>query len=342
MLHCQSTERSASQLKGMNATTRNADSHDEGLTNLTFIIPVRIDTADRLWNLSTILRFIEQRLGGAEIVVVEQDAQSQLAQVLARHPGVRHVFRADSGWFRKAECVNAGALAATRRYVCCYDTDILLAPQAMQDALKAMAHEGWKLVLPFNRIFLDVRGALRQRLGETLDLGPLGQLRSMKTAGTVPDASVRFVEGGIFIAERETFLAEGGLNRHMVSYGWEDTELHKRFTKLGYPILHLPGFNLVHLDHSRGPDSRPNEHYGANKREFLKIKAMPADELKRYVEDELSITERGKPAAIAALRAVQRRANRFNAMTARAFLALLTIQVQAHGAGAILRRLVGR
>ena len=51
----------------------------------------------------------------------------------------------------------------------------------------------------------------------------------------------------------------------------------------------LTDFNLIHLDHRRGPDSRVNEMYAINKMEFDKVTGMSVPELKDYVERELCI-----------------------------------------------------
>lgn len=312
------------------------------LDQLAFIIPLRIDTADRLWNLSTILRFIAGRLPGAEVLLIEQDATSRLDDLLAQHPEVRHLLIAESGPFRKTDCVNHGALNTTRRFVCMYDTDVMLDPAAILIGLHALTAGGWRLVLPYNRICLDLSGPMRTRLGQSLDLAGFDRVRRMPNADGQPNVAARFVDGGIFIADRETFLAEGGLNKKMVSYGWEDTELHKRFLKLGYPILHLQDFNLIHLDHSRGPDSVPNQHYDVNRQEFEKVDRMSRSELARYVETDLSLTARGQPQRLAALRAAQRRHNRLGLLKLQALWALLSIHVRAYGLKALAGRLAKR
>lgn len=307
---------------------------------LAFVIPVRVDSDDRLWNLRASLGFLQRHFAGAEVVVVEEATVSQLQSLVANFPAVRHVIFPNDDRFRRADGVNVGAAATERKYVCMYDADVLISPDAIANALQAMESKGWKLVLPFNRIFLDVSGGVRERLGTQFDISGFDKVTSLRDARELPDTRPRFVEGGICIVHREVFLAEGGLNRKMISYGWEDSEMHQRFAKLGYPILHLQGFNLVHLDHSRGADSRPNEFYDVNRQEFLKVKAMTQSALERYVETDLSLTALGDPQRLAALRASQRRNNRSGLLRLRALWSLLAIHARAYGMKYIFRRMV--
>lgn len=309
-------------------------------TDLALIIPLRVDTDDRLWNLSVVLRFLETRFQGVEVILVEQDARSKLAHLLSSHPGVTHLFLEDGGPFCKSRCVNLGAQHTQRRFISIYDADILIEPEAISRALRAIDRGGFQMVLPFNRIFVDVNGDRRKQLGDSLQLGTLGRIKRLQPAPYMAGVSFRFLEGGICVAARETFLAEGGLNLKMKSYGWEDTEMLKRFQKLGYPILHLPQYSLVHMDHARGVDSRPNEHYAINKAEFIKVRDMSRSELATYVATDLSISARGDAARLHSLRQVQHRRTAF--LKARAFIILCWIHLQALGPTGVFAKLIKR
>lgn len=263
--------------------------------------------------------------------MVEQDTVSHIDELLSRFPSVRHHFLLNSGNFRKVEAVNVGALMTDRRYVCIYDADVLVSPKAIDIAVHAMENSGWKIVLPYNRVCLDVRGPLRERLGRAGVVTGYDRLRALSAANHIPDASARFVNGGIVMVHREVFLAEGGLNRKMISYGWEDTELVKRLSSLGYPFLSVAGYNLIHLDHDRGVDSRPNDYYDVNMQEFRRIAAMSRAELIRYVESDLSLTCRGDTSSLARIRATAQSERPVYWMRLKAGFNLLRIHTQALG-----------
>ncbi|WP_373715407.1 galactosyltransferase-related protein [Roseateles sp.] len=308
------------------------------LASVAFVVPMRVDGPDRHWNLKSTLGFLTRNCPDADILVVEQDVTSQIQDVLAMYPQVRHLLQLNAGSFKKAEAVNAGACDTDRRYICIYDTDVLIAPQAIAAALHAMERRGWRIALPFNHIFLDVRGSLRTRLGEQGVIAGYDQICRLELAGSIPESTPRFLGGGICIIQREIFLAEGGLNKKMVSYGWEDTELIKRFDILGYPVLRIPGFNLIHLDHARGVDSKPNQHFATNEQEFRKVSAMSREELQKYVVTDLSLTCLGDSAALARVRTEARCWIPVGLMRLVSFVTLVRIHVRAHG----WQRVIGR
>ena len=301
------------------------------MNQVTFLIPLRIDTEDRLWNLDVVLRYLTTRLMAAEVIVIEMDGESRIRQVLERYPAVRHVFILNAGRFAKAEASNLGAMLSTRRYVCIYDTDVLLHPDAIMEAIDEMERVGWKIALPFNRVFIDVKGGLKKTIAETFDIDLLGRMTRLLKLGEHPEMSSRFLGGGIIMAHRETFLAFGGVNRKMISYGWEDTEVFKRFSQLGFPPLRLTSYSLIHLDHARGVDSRPGDHYDLNRQEYKKICAMSSTDLEAYVVTELSLTHRGDAEKIRALCREQAKLKLGKWLALRSMQRLLRASINAYG-----------
>lgn len=308
--------------------------------DLTFVVPVRIDGPDRLWNLRATLAFLCRRFSGAEIIVVEQALASRLGEVCADFPSLHHLHLRDDGRFSRAATVNAGALASSRRYLCMYDADILLAPQALDVALDCLARRGWHFVVPYNRICLDVSGGLRETLAGSDDFMGLDRIRRVSAVHGRPDVSARFVEGGVLVANREVFLAEGGANSRMRSYGWEDTEMIARFGRLGFPVLFLWRFSLIHLNHGRGEDSVPNRISEDNHREYLRVRGMSKRSLRLYVQSDLSLTMAHQPEALAAMRARHSSSSGLGLRALVAMTSLLRVHLQAHGVRAVLRRLI--
>ena len=233
--------------------------------------------------------------------------------------------------FSRGGAINTGLLRATRRYVCAYDTDILIDPAALRLAASLIASGRWPIVIPFNLIFVEVSGARRSKLIDSLDLTGLSTITRLAEVPKHPEITSRVLSGAIMMCDRDLAVMEGGYNRKMVSYGWEDIEFFKRFEKLGYCSYMLKDFNLIHLDHRRGPDSRVNEMYEINKLEFDKVVSMPRSQLRLYVERELHI---GPPVD---------RTHRRRSREMRALRNLLTMRRAAHLANklATVRRING-
>ncbi len=178
-------------------------------------------------------------------------------------------------------------MQATRRFVAVYDADVLFDPRAITSAVRLLRAGPIRAVLPFNSIFADVSGDLASSIGSTLDVGAAGLVTNARRAPSLPGLRIRVVKGGVFLGECDVLQLEGGFNKKMVSYGWEDVEVIHRLTKLGYRVFQLRRFSCVHLDHARGPDSVRNEYFAANEAEFRKVIAMSRRTLERYVESDL-------------------------------------------------------
>ena len=303
----------------------------ELLDVLTFIIPIRNDSDDRLFNISAVLRFLSKNMPNAEILVIEQDKETKLNNLHTDFPNVKFYFCKNENRFQKAHAVNFGAKLSQREYICMYDADVFIEPEAILSALFSMKRWGWRLAIPFNQIFIDIDGELRKKIAGTLDLGIYGRIKKIPPAHQFLNVTSRFLNGGIFISHRQIFLAEGGLNKKMLSYGWEDTELFKRFRKLNYYVLLINKFNLVHLCHERGADSRPNEYFNKNEKEYLKISKMSKGELLTYIRDELFLIPVEDNIKIDSIRRRQHFLNIIFQLRVRAFLNLLLVNIRAVG-----------
>lgn len=309
------------------------------IENLTFIIPIRVDTEDRIYNCETILRFIEKRFPLSEVILIEQDDFSKTDSLVKRFSQVRKIFTKNEGRFSKTRAMNLGITLASRPYICVYDTDVLIHPDAIFHALKILEAGIIRIVIPFNLIFADVSGNLRAEISRTLDLETYGKISSLNAMPRHEDLKVRVLNGGIMLACREIVALEGGYNKKMISYGWEDTEFFKRLNKLGYYSVMLSDYNLIHLDHRRGPDSRINEMYDRNRQEFEKVIAMSRRELRSYVENEIDIAEPEEKYRRSTLRKRQSIVNIFLAQKMYHLANKVRIYIQLYGLGFLFRRL---
>lgn len=196
------------------------------------------------------------------------------------------------------------------------------------------------VVIPHNRIFLDVSGTFKAEISSALDLDRFGKVRRFSDAPVRDDVAPRDCNGGIFLAEKSVLQLAGGLNKKMISYGWEDTEFIRRLDKLGYYTFMLPAFNLVHLDHRRGTDSQINEMFDINRAEFEKINAMNRFQLQAYVETDLDIAPEQEWTRRSALHRRLAIANVLGFRRAAHVINKIWVNFQINGAEKFLRKLV--
>lgn len=253
---------------------------------LSVILPVRIDNADRLENLTAVSAYIRKFFNDAELILVESDSRPQIDPAF-QHRFDQYHYISTTGPFSKSACMNAGLLLCTRPIVVFYDVDVFVHPQAIEWTIDLIRRHRFFVALPFNGTFVDISGNVRRQAIEELTVGDLAD-QSIAAVGKLPECEARIVDGGVFVADREVVTLEGGYNSNMVSYGWEDLEVLLRLERLGYPYCYSEK-NLVHLAHARGPDSVKNEHFDKNKAEYIKVRGMNRSALRRYVDEALSI-----------------------------------------------------
>lgn len=308
------------------------------MKDLSFIIPIRVDTEDRIDNCLTVLRFIQSHFPDSEVLLMEQDSEPRTTKIVTTFPWVRRSFETNPGRFSKSRAVNEGVALSTRPLICMCDTDILLHPDAIRQACKMLRRGLGRVVIPHNRIFMDVSGALKAEISESLNMEKYGKVRRFSDAPVRPDNATRDCNGGIFLAEKKVLLLSGGLNKKMISYGWEDTEFIRRLDKLGQYTFMLPKYNLVHLDHRRGTDSRINEMFDINRAEFVKVNAMTRLQLERYVETDLDIAKNNDSLGRSAFR---KRQNYINAVRLQLFAHILNkvhVYIQINGLKKFIRK----
>lgn len=240
-------------------------------------------------NCLTVLRFLQLHFANSEVLLIEQDSEPRTGKIISSFPSVRRSFEINTGRFSKSRAVNDGVMQSTRPLICMCDTDILLHPDAIRKACRMLRKGRGRVVIPHNRVCMDVSGELKAEISNSLDMEKYGKTRRFSDVPARLDIAIRDCNGGIFVAEKKVLLLSGGLNKKMISYGWEDTEFIRRLDKLGQYTFMLPEYNLVHLEHRRGTDSRINEMFDINRAEFEKINAMDRAQLERYVETDLDI-----------------------------------------------------
>lgn len=256
--------------------------------NLAIAIPVRVDKHDRLENLNASLRFLEANFAGAEFIVCE-DARVPTALSLAgSFPSARFEFTENADRFCKARVINRAAALTKRPVFVLWDLDVFVRRNRIAKGAKLILQGSETIVLPHNCVFVNAQGETRRRLIETLDCELVPYVWHKRQKISNDDLDTFYTPSGVVMFNREVLLLEGGFNTSMVSYGWQDVEVLKRFSKLGYYPRILGGSNVIHLHHERSADSGKNEYFETNKNIFFRVRNMSRTELSDYIDQELA------------------------------------------------------
>ena len=243
--------------------------------DVTFIIPMKIDSKDRMDNFSIIYSYLAREFD-TNIMVYECDSESKLASVIK--DDVTFIFeRNDSSTVHRTRYLNFMLNQVTTPVTVNYDTDVLLDPQSYVDARTAVLGQ-FDLVYPYGH------GSFQHMIGST---------GRDKLATGIPLSDLKdedFVRKNYLSAfghcqffKTEAYKKYGWENENFISYGPEDVERYNRFKKLSAGVAHLTDKLVYHIEHFRGLNSWfTNPYYAHNEQLWHTLQSMNDDQLKDY------------------------------------------------------------
>jgi glycosyltransferase involved in cell wall biosynthesis len=260
------------------------------MKEVTFIIPIRVDSDDRIQNFNAVLAYLDRFFRESEIIVIEDDKEKRIGAQLEQYPGLKYIHIENPDRFSKSRAVNAGLLQTTGKYTIIHDADVLVHPAAIKKCIRIMERGFKHVMVPYNSVVINIAGASKNELIRTLDISAIGYVHRGIEKPVNNEHSYAIHAAGISIVNTVILRSFGGFNKKMISYGYEDVEIYTRLRKMGFYHFMTGGYNLLHLDHHRGTDSKINELYLENRKEFEKVKKMSFSTLLKYIYEELTIT----------------------------------------------------
>jgi hypothetical protein len=247
------------------------------LRDVTFLIPVRIDSEDRLENLITTTTYIHTSFN-TSIMVLEVDENSLIDKSLLPR-GTKYYFIRDSNTkLHRTKYHNWLIEKTTTPLIALYDADVILPVHQIVDAIKLLRDKEYAIVSPYDGAFLNVDGLLKVMFLKLMDPA-LFETHQRKMA-----VATKRSWGGCVLIDRDSFVDAGMENENISSWGPDDVERIKRMEILGYKVKRIPG-NLYHLPHKRGVNSKYSnqEERCTLLSEYLKICSFKTDDLRRYI-----------------------------------------------------------
>ncbi|MFO7825701.1 MAG: galactosyltransferase-related protein [Cyclobacterium sp.] len=250
------------------------------LRDVTFIIPLRIDTVDRLENTLVILDFL---LGSfhTRIKILEACRRNTgiLQQLLPGEVDYRFVEDRDDV-FHRTKYINTLTTTCETTYLSLWDTDVIIPSSQIEATMKRLREGKADFVTPFQDRFLDTSYILRDLYIQSGDIGLLEKQQGKMNALYTPNPV-----GGVFFAHRQAYVDTGMENERFYGWGREDGDRANRWKILGYRHQHVPG-PLFHLSHERGLNSSFHSSSQNDKKmaELQRSLVMSKKELKREIK----------------------------------------------------------
>lgn len=263
------------------------------LTNSTFIIPIRIESEDRMRNVITILCYLLKTFD-TQVIIKEVDVESvfreevlpQIREYLGDSlKNLTHIFeKSNDPVFYRMKILNEMIAMCDTEIVVNYDCDVLLKPETCLKAVEAI-NNGCDMVYPYGfgeyqkQVFVNDED-VSEFISEEFDFSILDSKSRMYDAQY----------GHVQFVSKESYVSAGMENENFRGSSPEDKERFYRFEKLGYRVGRID-HQVYHLEHSRGRNSWPvsaqgNPYMRENIQLWESLQKMDKDQLKTYYSNQ--------------------------------------------------------
>lgn len=245
------------------------------LLDVTFIIPVRVDSAERLENLELIIKYFLKEFD-TQIIVLEADKEEKALF----SNDIKKIYVEDHNpSFYRTKYLNFMSRQVETPFLAVWDADVILSPEQIEVAVTLLRRNEADMVIPYNGKFYDVPPVLKNVFNQRREM--LSLEVNISKMNTIYG---HFSVGGAFIVNKRTYQEAGMENENFYGWGPEDVERVKRWEILGCRVKRVEG-PLFHLYHPR----KTNSWFGSkeleikNRGELLKVCRMAKNELTNYI-----------------------------------------------------------
>ena len=257
------------------------------MMDLTFLIPIRIETDDRLRNIISSVSYLLRHIP-ANVIVKE----------VSNHPTFK--FRAlpeikkyvdtsnlqyfyeesEDPWFCKSKVLNDLIVASNTKVVANYDADCILPLSSYFSAYEAIDSDQVDIVYPYGCGIYQWKAEYNMQIYEefinSLDISVLDKNK------TLSNSTIGWTQ---FI-NRQKYIDSYMMNENFVSWGCEDDEFYYRMSVLGNRIARIDDY-VYHLEHSRTNNSWfSNPNFNNNYQLWNTIKTFDKTKLITYYEQQ--------------------------------------------------------
>ena len=255
--------------------------------NLTFLIPTKIETEDRLRNIISSVSYLLKHIP-AKVIVKEVSNhptfQFRAIPEIRKYVDTSNLtyFYEESSepWFCKSKVLNDLISASNTKVVANYDVDCILPLSSYHQAYDAINNDHTDVVYPYGCGIYQWRAEYDLQIYEefinTLDTSTLDKRKSLSNS-TI---------GWTQFINRQVYIDSFMMNENFISWGCEDDEFYYRMSVLGNRIARIDNY-VYHLEHSRTNNSWfSNPNFNNNYQLWNQIKTFDKNQLIQYYENQ--------------------------------------------------------
>lgn len=253
--------------------------HKENLKNITFCIPIRIESFYRIQNIKALLKYLDKYLD-TNYLILEADKTKHFENDM-NIQNVDYLFVEDNDIiFHRTKYINQMLNQVQTTYAAVWDTDAITPICQIVEAYSLLQNSNNTLIYPFSGFFIALNELTSLYFYRSQNIN---HIASLYYPVSFPYGF--YSVGGAYMVNRKMYLEAGGENEYFHGWGPEDAERNARIQILELGVDKIEG-PLFHLFHTRGINSRYPEEEGAGKNinEFCKVCGMTTIELQDYIE----------------------------------------------------------
>ncbi len=230
------------------------------LKDCTFIIPIRIESTDRLRNIITVFCYIISNFD-TNIIVKEVDTESrfesealpQIKEFCGDVSCINHIFeKSHESLFLREKILNEMLVLTKTKVVVNYDCDVVFPLESYEESYIRIMDNESDMIYPYGegpyqyKIFCDDQ-MVTDFLNNDFNFDILKEKSYNDNAGF----------GWVQFLNRDVYFAGGMENENFMGSAPDDYERAHRFKTLGYRVHRVDNY-ICHLEHFRGMNSYPN------------------------------------------------------------------------------------
>jgi len=255
--------------------------------DLTFLIPTRIETEDRLRNIISSVSYLLKHVPAKVLVKEVSHHQTFKFRALPEIKNyvdisnLNYIFEENhEPLFCKSKVLNDLIVASNTKVVANYDADCILPISSYYQAYEAIIGDQADVIYPYGCGIYQWRAEYNPDIYEefvnTLDTSILDK-RKILSNSTI---------GWTQFVNRQKYIDSFMMNENFVSWGCEDDELYYRMSVLGNRIGRIDNY-VYHLEHSRTHNSWfSNPNFNNNYHLWNTLKTFDRNQLIMYYENQ--------------------------------------------------------
>lgn len=263
------------------------------MMDLTFIIPTRIETDDRLRNIISSVSYLLKHVPAK--VLVKEVAPHATFKFRALPEIKKYVDTSNLNYifeettdnlFCKSKVLNDLIVAADTKIVANYDADCILPVSSYFEAYDLIDKGEADVVYPYGcgvyQWKAEYNPQIFERFITQLDTTVLDENK------TLSNSTIGWTQ----FVDRQTYIDSYMMNENFVSWGCEDDEFYFRMSTLGNRIARVNTY-VYHLEHGRTHNSWfSNPNFNNNWALWNTIKTFDKRQLVQYYENQVYVKNR--------------------------------------------------